>query len=429
MQTPDPDPNDRLDSWKAISAYLKRDERTLRRWERELGLPIRRVAGGTNSSVFAYQAEIDAWLRRKEAAESPLAPSARAVPQAAGRRRLATFAAIAVTIVLGVVWRSWSSDVSIADLRLDVTATGVAAYDRRGAERWRHDFPSDRTTAIPGLEQAWAVMAGTRPQVLAATAASTRRDGAIDGGALMAFSATGELLQTFTFDDEVAFADAAFTRPWGLTAFAVESAPPHRIAVAGHHYVWWPGIVTVLDAEWHRRGTFIHPGWIETVRWLSPTSLLIGGYSNARDGGMLAILHPDELEGQAPEEPRTQYYCETCGSKRPVRMITLPRTEVNRAAGAPFNRAVIQVSKSRVTARTVEVASEQGPADAIYEFTLGLDLIAATFSERYWDMHRALEVQGKLAHTAAACPERAGPNVVETWDRLHGWQRQTVQRP
>jgi TolB-like protein/Tfp pilus assembly protein PilF len=52
--------NDRLDSWKEIAAYLKRDERTVRRWEAE-GLPVRRKVHKKQASVFAYKAEIDAW--------------------------------------------------------------------------------------------------------------------------------------------------------------------------------------------------------------------------------------------------------------------------------------------------------------------------------------------------------------------------------
>ena len=52
--------NDRLDSWKEIAVYLKRDERTVRRWEAE-GLPVRRKVHKKQASVFAYKAEIDAW--------------------------------------------------------------------------------------------------------------------------------------------------------------------------------------------------------------------------------------------------------------------------------------------------------------------------------------------------------------------------------
>jgi excisionase family DNA binding protein len=54
--------NDRLDSWKEIAEHLKRDLRTVRRWEAERGLPVHRVPGSGRRVVFAYRSEIDAWL-------------------------------------------------------------------------------------------------------------------------------------------------------------------------------------------------------------------------------------------------------------------------------------------------------------------------------------------------------------------------------
>jgi hypothetical protein len=53
----------RLDSWKEIAGYLGRDLRTVRRWEKEKRLPVRRVPGGERSVVFAYPEEIDRWLQ------------------------------------------------------------------------------------------------------------------------------------------------------------------------------------------------------------------------------------------------------------------------------------------------------------------------------------------------------------------------------
>jgi len=52
----------RLDSWKEIADYLRRDVRTVIRWERERGLPVHRIPGGKRSVVFAYREEIDRWL-------------------------------------------------------------------------------------------------------------------------------------------------------------------------------------------------------------------------------------------------------------------------------------------------------------------------------------------------------------------------------
>src|SRR5882724_5819013 len=52
----------RLDSWKSIASYLRRDVRTVIRWEKEKNLPVHRVPGGTRQAVFAYIEEIDDWL-------------------------------------------------------------------------------------------------------------------------------------------------------------------------------------------------------------------------------------------------------------------------------------------------------------------------------------------------------------------------------
>lgn len=40
--SPSNQPNERLDSWKEIASYLKRDVRTVQRWERREGLPVHR---------------------------------------------------------------------------------------------------------------------------------------------------------------------------------------------------------------------------------------------------------------------------------------------------------------------------------------------------------------------------------------------------
>ena len=51
-----------LNSWKQIARYLGRGVRTVQRWEKELGLPVRRPRGRQRSAVIAMTAELDAWL-------------------------------------------------------------------------------------------------------------------------------------------------------------------------------------------------------------------------------------------------------------------------------------------------------------------------------------------------------------------------------
>lgn len=56
--------DDRLDSWKEIAAYLKRGVRTVQRWERTAGLPVRRVPS-PRGAVYAFTAELDRWWRAR----------------------------------------------------------------------------------------------------------------------------------------------------------------------------------------------------------------------------------------------------------------------------------------------------------------------------------------------------------------------------
>src|SRR5262252_8321856 len=56
-----PQQQDRLDSWKKIASYLKREVSTVQRWERREGMPVHRHVHDKLGSVFAYRSELDAW--------------------------------------------------------------------------------------------------------------------------------------------------------------------------------------------------------------------------------------------------------------------------------------------------------------------------------------------------------------------------------
>src|SRR4051794_23029915 len=54
-----------LEAWKDIAAYLRRDIRTVQRWERSLGLPIHRFQDSRSGPVFAYKSELDSWRDKR----------------------------------------------------------------------------------------------------------------------------------------------------------------------------------------------------------------------------------------------------------------------------------------------------------------------------------------------------------------------------
>jgi len=102
---PLPGPEDRLDSWKEIAAYLKRGVRTVQRWERLNGLPVHRLELDRQGAVYAYKPELDAWWEsRRQSAAAP-SPPVRRIPW-----RLALPAGLAVLAcaVGALVWWKWT---------------------------------------------------------------------------------------------------------------------------------------------------------------------------------------------------------------------------------------------------------------------------------------------------------------------------------
>ena len=100
-----PHENTRLDSWKAIAAYLGRDVSTVIRWEKEKGLPVHRLPGGKRQAVFAWTGEIDAWLlgHPEPATTEPAVPASE---PAAEDGRLALV--LAITLGVYAVVQLWN---------------------------------------------------------------------------------------------------------------------------------------------------------------------------------------------------------------------------------------------------------------------------------------------------------------------------------
>ena len=112
MGEPSPDtptfeksPENRLDSWKEIAAYLARDVTTVQRWEKREGMPVHRHQHDKRGSVYAVASELDAWLRsrRRHLTEEPdeLKPEAPGEADGGDGRR-ATFRARGWLVLAGV---------------------------------------------------------------------------------------------------------------------------------------------------------------------------------------------------------------------------------------------------------------------------------------------------------------------------------------
>jgi Tol biopolymer transport system component len=109
--------DDRLDSWKEIAAYLKRDVTTVQRWEKREGMPVHRHLHEKVGSVYAFRSDLDAWDRSRRPGEgSP--PFARAPADETvrrTRRRWFVAAAGASLVAVIAVWQLRRHEVAPAN--------------------------------------------------------------------------------------------------------------------------------------------------------------------------------------------------------------------------------------------------------------------------------------------------------------------------
>jgi TolB-like protein/Tfp pilus assembly protein PilF len=73
---------DRLDSWKEIAAFLRRDVRTVQRWEKKESLPVHRHQHEKLGSVYAFRGELTQWFNTR-------LPAAAGQPKTADKIKLA----------------------------------------------------------------------------------------------------------------------------------------------------------------------------------------------------------------------------------------------------------------------------------------------------------------------------------------------------
>ncbi len=138
----------RLDSWKEIAAYLKRDVTTVQRWEKREGMPVHRHLHDRMGSVYAFQAELDAWTRSRSLSAGlsavqnksspvllrPPAPSPAALARStkrAKRRFVLSLAATAAILTVGaILWLQqteyfWRNPLDNARFEIVTTLDGL----------------------------------------------------------------------------------------------------------------------------------------------------------------------------------------------------------------------------------------------------------------------------------------------------------------
>jgi hypothetical protein len=465
----------RLDSWKEIAEYLGRNTRTVARWEQEKGLPVHRVPGGQRNAVFAYTGELDAWLRgeagpgkaeaqpgsdefqlaqgKSEPAkdrslpekkvtrhevygsgDSQLAKDSSHLSEAVTLRerkpihtpRLWSITALTATVMLIGTLLYLAGDRPREPLaRVSYENGKVTAWNEKDQILWTREFPYCASTKMfPRMED---LNGDGKKEVLFL---SSPCDLSRDETGLYVLSSAGKELWHLTAHETFQFGSQPYGPEWWSEEWGVQEAANKKVVlVEFHHQVWWPSFLVALDGRGQLLGKFVNAGWIRATRWTQGPEglhLLIGGISNSNDCGMLAVLDGNHPSGSSPERKGSDYECRNCPAGKPLKYFLFPRSELNVVTGLEHNRVVtINMLKDGIDVRTSEFDITSGggneTAAGVYEFSPDLKLRRASYGDKYWELHRQLELEGKIRHSKAQCPDRHGPRLVRVWEPTTGW--------
>ena len=202
-------PRNRLDSWKEIAAYLKRDVTTVQRWEKHEEMPVHRHLHDRIGSVHAFTSELDAWqLSRKVPLEEEPEEQAAGVPgkkndertkRTADTRRRLALAGVAAVVMLavgwagGLLWRSRQArhltekdTIVLGDF---ANSTGDAVFDgtlREGLSVQLQQSPFLSLVSGEGIQQTLQMMGQPgnvrlTPQITREVCQRTNSTAALDG--------------------------------------------------------------------------------------------------------------------------------------------------------------------------------------------------------------------------------------------------------
>lgn len=273
-----------LTSWKEVAAHLGVSIRTAQLWERDRGLPIRRLPGG-RGQVRAVHVELDAW-KNSALIQDPGTSEDDRQEEGPGSASRSWFTVALIVVVLAciaamVVW-AWPRH-SIAEVNLQ--PDGLAAFDADGSLLWRYVTGTlaqnsylDRETRkwVGDLDGDGKQEVLFVPQLIGVGKPAT---------SLICLNESGKLKWRF---DPSGRDDRAFV----VRQFSVIG---NRVLVTSHHKMFSPAVVNMVDAEGKTLWDYRHRGHLNALTVSRTGKAYLGGVDqnegkatvvelNAKDG-------------------------------------------------------------------------------------------------------------------------------------------------
>ena len=395
--------NGRLDGWKEIAAYLGRGVRTAQRWERDLGLPVRRLGTGGAEVAYAFKEELDGWLLRQSRSgtdkPAPAAPADGAAQTP--RRRRSWLAAAGLLVLFGAIgaWallntpqpaQSASAGPNREPAALEVVGNTLVARDMDREVIWSKPFQAPLDDFDSSTEGGQANMrrlaaigdfrgTGHNDAILAR---SSERD-----PRLYWFDHAGNPVRTHRIDPRVTFGRHHCTSIRFSRLFTnVDPDQPRAIWIAGHELAGnFPAVLQALGPSGEVRSEYWSAGFIgamAVVRVNGRRLVVVGSAANETGGAALAVFD-GSAQGSSPAADPA-YRCAGCPAGAPLHYLVFPRSRLQAELGE--------------NAQVVEILAASGGMIRIRVIQAGDPMLVGTAASAYYTLDAAFSIaDGKLS--------------------------------
>ena len=437
---PRPDTPETLNGWKDIAGYLGKSVRSVQRWERELGLPVHRINTPDGGQiVFANRVEIDEWKRAQDAAKPAPdhidSPGETTAVGAFARARWTTWlTGRAAFLVLGVAIGATAVALIRFSIpgrpdRFEIDDNLLTAYTQSGVPVWTYAFA--RTAHHPATSRTFTsqgdIDGDGSTDVVVAVRYAPPQSKSTYSDAILAFRRDGSLIWQVQPVLQIAHKGQTFDGPWQVMDFRIspDRARP-RVWIAYNHVTWRPGFVIEVEPNGRNLLRYVQSGWLHALQYwptAGGTFLAVGGVGNEYSRASVALVNVDGEPAQSVPNEDSPLACEGCPRGDPHAFFLFPPSELTILYNRPYSWARRLV----LDGPHLKIATDEGFGEgSIVGISPDLRVVEFERADRYWQAHRTFEKQGRIAHTADDCPERAVAHEMQVWTARGGWTQYTV---
>ncbi len=392
--------NDLLSSWKEIASYLDCDVRTAHRWEKEYALPVHRLGKGSRARVFAYEHELEAWLRRK--AESGPAQKSTSL-------LFATLIAAAIILILGgtgvFIYQSFIFDRTPYDFNIENLELIILNKD--GRELWRHDFYLNTNLDKNYYKERFQerTVVGQRVNLPAIQFKDINQDGRIEvlfpivnepDGRFFCFSDKGDILWRIQSGREMTFGSKIYGGRYRTNRFRTVDLDGDgflEIVMCSDHSFEFPTQMLVVNHQGEILNEYWHSGRIHDIYFYDVNKdnrldIIIGGVNNQFDAPFIAVFDQDNISGASPNTG--EYACPALEPGSEKYYIRLPLTET-----ALIDEVHEVLGYLRLISEQV-FAFRTYPTSLLYRFNSRFRLLEIRDSHTFEKLFRKAKEQGRI---------------------------------